>query len=76
MTVHGTVYKIPCERLAVGKGYLKSFEILAAPFILGERQASRTGLFSVEGSKYSVPAYFAGRESLNVSVLRRLLTSL
>ena len=59
--VHGTTNEAPFDRLLVEKGHLKPFGMPAMPFILEERRASRAGLISMEGNKYSVPSRFASR---------------
>jgi hypothetical protein len=58
--VHGTTGEIPWERLDDERGYLRPLpENLSLPFVIENRQATRTSLISVEGNQYSVPSRWA-----------------
>jgi transposase len=58
--VHGTTGAIPWERLDDERGYLRPLpENPSRPFVVEDRQATRTSLISVEGNQYSVPSRWA-----------------
>ena len=61
--IHGTTREVPWERLAVEHEYLKPVPAqVDMPFVIEERQATRTNLISVQGNQYSVPSSFARRK--------------
>ncbi len=61
--IHGTTGEIPWERLAEEHEYLKPMPTqVDMPFVIEERQATRTNLISVQGNQYSVPSSFARRK--------------
>ena len=57
--VHGTTGAIPWQRLNDERNYLRPLSVSAQPFVLEDRQATRTSLISVEGNQYSVPSRWA-----------------
>lgn len=60
--IHGTTKEVPWERLAVEREHLKPAPAqVNMPFVIEERQATRTNLIAVEGNQYSVPSLFARR---------------
>ena len=62
MRVHGTTGEIPWERMETERSYLQPQPSLSSPpFVVQERLATRTSLISVEGNRYSVPAWWARR---------------
>lgn len=61
--IHGTTNEIPWQRLAVESQHLKPTpDPIEMPFVVEERQATRTSLIAVEGNRYSVPSRFARRK--------------
>ena len=60
--VHGTTGQIPWQRLEVERGYLRPLAVSGQPFVLENRQATRTSLISVEGNQYSVPSRWARKQ--------------
>lgn len=62
LRVHGTTGEIPWERLAEERGHLHPLPAsFSPPFVVENRQATRTNLISVEGNQYSVPSRWAQR---------------
>lgn len=61
--IHGTTKEVPWERLAVEREHLKPVSAQAnMPFVIEERQATRTNLIAVESNQYSIPSRFARRK--------------
>ncbi len=60
--VHGTTGQIPWQRLEIERGYLRPLTASGQPFVLENRQATRTSLISVEGNQYSVPSMWARKQ--------------
>lgn len=61
--IHGTTKEVPWERLAVEHKHLKPVPAIAnMPFVIEERQATRTNLVAVESNQYSVPSHLARRK--------------
>jgi transposase len=60
--IHGTTGKAPFKRLSEEKRYLKPLDVGQSLYIIEERMATKTGLISIEGNRYSVPAAFARRK--------------
>lgn len=58
--VHGTTGEVPWERLNDERGYLRPLPVNPSlPFVIENRQATRTSLISVAGNQYSVPSRWA-----------------
>jgi hypothetical protein len=58
--VHGTTGLVPLEQLEQERTYFKPLPpLLALPYVVEERKASRDSLISVAGNRYSVPAKWA-----------------
>lgn len=60
--IHGTTGRIPKELLAEEQKYLKDLPAIKAPLpVYEKRKATKTGLISIGGNKYSIPAKLASK---------------